>query len=160
MTDAPTEREGDGAWTKLRRRKVVQWGIAYAAGSWVLLQVLGFLADAFHWPDVAKQVGAIALLVGLPIVLTLAWYHGDKGEQRVTRAELAVLTLLLLLGGGILWMYQHRGAPAQQEVPAKKPTPDATSTATGFATAIASPTLNGVRPPAYHRPTPSGYSGS
>jgi TolB-like protein len=129
VTDSLTEREGEGAWAKLRRRKVVQWGIAYAAGSWVLLQVVGFLADAFHWPDVAKQVGAIALLAGLPIVLTLAWYHGDKGEQRVTRAELALLTLLLLLGGGILWLYQHRGAPAQQDVTAMKPAPDSTSTA-------------------------------
>ena len=32
MTDGPTEREGEGAWTRLRRRKVVQWGVAYAAG--------------------------------------------------------------------------------------------------------------------------------
>jgi hypothetical protein len=44
VTDAPTEREDVGAWAKLRRRKVVQWGLAYAAGSWVLLQVLGFAA--------------------------------------------------------------------------------------------------------------------
>jgi TolB-like protein len=58
------------------------------------------------------------LLVGLPIVLTLAWYHGDKGEQRVTRAELGVLTLLLLLGGGIVWTFQHRSAPAQPKVTA------------------------------------------
>jgi hypothetical protein len=34
VTDTPTEREGEGPWTKLRRRKVVQWGIAYAAGDW------------------------------------------------------------------------------------------------------------------------------
>jgi TolB-like protein/Flp pilus assembly protein TadD len=129
VTDALTGREGEGAWTKLRRRKVVQWGITYAAGSWVLLQVIGFLADAFHWPDVAKQVGAIALLVGLPIVLTLAWYHGDKGEQRVTRAELAVLTLLLLLGGGMLWMYQHRGEPVHQDGTATGSARDSTSIA-------------------------------
>jgi hypothetical protein len=44
MTDAPTERESEGAWTRLRRRKVVQWGLAYAAGAWVMLQVIGFLA--------------------------------------------------------------------------------------------------------------------
>ena len=30
MTE-PTEGEGEGTWAKLRRRKVVQWGIAYAA---------------------------------------------------------------------------------------------------------------------------------
>ena len=32
MTDA-SEGENDSAWDKLRRRKVVQWGIAYAAGA-------------------------------------------------------------------------------------------------------------------------------
>jgi len=33
VTDTPIEREIEGAWAKLRRRKVVQWGIAYAAGA-------------------------------------------------------------------------------------------------------------------------------
>ena len=40
-------------------------------------------------------------------MLVLAWYHGDRGEQRVRRTELAILTLLFLLGGGIFWRYQH-----------------------------------------------------
>jgi len=39
-------------------------GIAYSAGAWALLQVIGFLADAFHWPDATKQVGAIVLAIG------------------------------------------------------------------------------------------------
>ena len=105
MTDAPTEREGEGAWARLTRRKVVQWGIAYAAGAWVLLQVIGFLADAFHWPDVTKQLATIALAVGLPIALVLAWYHGDRGQQRVTRNEFVLLAVLLLLGGGFFWWW-------------------------------------------------------
>ena len=107
MTDAPAEREGEGPWAKLRRRKVVQWGLAYAAGAWGLLQGIGFAADAFHWPDGTKQVAMLVLLLGLPIVLVVAWYHGDRGGQRVTRAELAILTLLFLLAGGIFWRYQH-----------------------------------------------------
>jgi len=108
VTDAPTEREGEGAWTKLRRRKVVQWGIAYLAGAWALLQGIGFAADAFAWPSAIKQVALLLLLIGLPIVLVLAWYHGDRGEQRVSRSELAILTLLFLLGGGGLWLYGQR----------------------------------------------------
>jgi hypothetical protein len=48
-----------------------------------------------------QRLSALALLVGLPIVIVLAWYHGDRGEQRVTRAELALLTVLFLIGGGI-----------------------------------------------------------
>ena len=38
MTDTPIERQDQSAWTKLCRRKVVQWGIAFAAGAWGLLQ--------------------------------------------------------------------------------------------------------------------------
>ena len=109
MTDAPPEREGEGAWTKLRRRKVVQWSIAYAAGAWGLLQGVGFAADAFHWPDAIKQVALLVLLLGLPIVLVVAWYHGDRGQQRIGRTELAILTLLLVMGGGLFWLYQRSG---------------------------------------------------
>ena len=108
MTDAPTEREDEGAWAKLRRRKVVQWGIAYAGGSWVVLQVIGFFADAFHWPELTKQFAAIALIVGFPIALTPAWYHGDRGDRHLSRGELAVLGMLLLLGGSVVWLYVQR----------------------------------------------------
>ena len=111
MTDAPTEREGEGTWAKLRRRKVVQWGIAYLAGAWVLLQVIGFLADAFHWPDVTKQLATIALAIGLPMALVLAWYHGDRGQQRVTRNEFVLLIVLLLLGGGFFWWWVYMAEP-------------------------------------------------
>ena len=54
-----------------------------------------------------QQAATVLLLVGLPIALTLAWYHGDRGEQRVSRIELAIVTLLFVLGGGIFWRYEH-----------------------------------------------------
>ena len=123
MTDAPTDREGEGAWTKLRRRKVVQWGLAYAAGGWALLEVVGFAADAFHWPEVIKPLSMLTLAIGLPVAMTLAWYHGDRGEQRVTRVELAVLTLLLFLGGGMLWLYKNRAVPPPTTVEVVPATP-------------------------------------
>ena len=74
----------DSLWDKLRRRKVVQWGLAYAAGAWGLLQGLEYVSDTFGWPQQLQQVATLALLVGMPIVLVVAWYHGDRGEQRVT----------------------------------------------------------------------------
>jgi TolB-like protein len=33
----------------------------------------------------------------------LAWYHGDRGHQKVSGREFAILTVLLLLGGGMFW---------------------------------------------------------
>jgi hypothetical protein len=122
LTDAPPEPDDEGAWARLSRRKVAQWGLAYAAAAWALLQVIGFAADAFHWPDAVKQLSMLAMAIGLPIAITLAWYHGDRGEQSVTRIELAVLTLLLFLGGGLLWLYKNRAVPppvAVKAVPAR-----------------------------------------
>ena len=59
----------------------------------------------------------LALLIGLPIALVLAWYHGDRGQQRVTRSEFAILTLLLLLGGGVFWYYQRTSETATVATP-------------------------------------------
>ena len=126
MTDA-TEGEGESTWGRLRRRKLVQWGIAYAAGAWGFLQGLAYVSELLEWPAQLQKLTGLALLIGLPIALVLAWYHGDKGERRVTRTELTVLTLLFLVGGGIFWRYQQTvpasefPAVAQATAPAATP---------------------------------------
>ncbi len=110
--DESAEQALEGIWTKLRRRKVVQWGVVYAAGAWGLLQGLAYVSATFNWPLQLQQLATLALLVGLPIVLVVSWYHGDKGQQRVTAAELAIITLLFLLGGGIFWRYDRASSAA------------------------------------------------
>src|SRR5262245_22360732 len=97
VTDTPTQPPDDSVWDRLRRRKLVQWSVAYAAGAWGLMQGIAYMRDTFGWPHQLQQAATVLLLIGFPIVLVLAWYHGDRGERRVTRAELAVLTLLFLL---------------------------------------------------------------
>ena len=92
MTDTPMERESESTWNRLRRRKVV---LAYVAGAWALLQVLGFAADAFGWPAIVKQLTMLGFALGLPVIVTLAWYHGERAQERVTGQELAILTVLL-----------------------------------------------------------------
>ena len=104
--------EDAGPLQQLRRRKVVQWGIAYAAGAWGLLQGIAYMRDTFGWPQQLQQVATIILLIGLPIALVLAWYHGERGEQRVSGIELAILTALLLLGGGLFaWFGTAQRSP-------------------------------------------------
>ena len=107
MTDTPAEREAESTWARLRRRKVVQWGLVYVAAAWGFLQGLEYVTETFQWPVQLRQIAFLALLIGLPIVLVLAWYHGDRGQQRITTPEFAILTLLLLLGGGAFWIYDR-----------------------------------------------------
>jgi TolB-like protein/tetratricopeptide (TPR) repeat protein len=117
VTHEPQDGEETTFWERLTRRKVVQWGIAYAAGAWGLLQGLAYVTDTFHWPEQIQQLATLALLIGLPIVLVLAWYHGERGQQRITTPELAILTLLLLLGGGAFWSYQRASEGGNDAAP-------------------------------------------
>jgi adenylate cyclase len=141
VTTTPIEPAQDGLWTRLRRRKVVQWGLVYVAAAWGFLQGLEYVTETYHWPEQLRQVSFLALLIGLPIVLVLAWYHGDRGQQRISTPEFAILTLLLLLGGGAFWYYQRTSetataatTAAQSAAPAAPPlepaaAPDAKSIA-------------------------------
>jgi TolB-like protein len=112
-----SEGDGETAWARLNRRKVVQWGLVYVAGAWGFLQGLAYVSDTYDWPRQLQQLVTLALAVGLPIVLVLAWYHGDRGQQRITTAEFAILTLLLLLGGGAFWYYERTSEAAHDAAP-------------------------------------------
>ncbi|HLF95592.1 MAG TPA: hypothetical protein VI457_00465, partial [Methylococcaceae bacterium] len=120
MTDTPGERWQDGLWAKLRRRKVVQWGLAYAAAGWTLLQAVEYATGTFHWPEPIRQWATLAVLFGLPLILVIAWYHGDRGEQQVTRTELFIILLLFLAGGTGFWFYEpdREGAMVPGATPA------------------------------------------
>ena len=86
MTDQATDPPVESAWTKLRRRKLVQWGLAYAAGAWGFLQGVQFLAGAFEWSGRVLKLSTLAFVLGLPVVLVLAWYHGASEPQLATTA--------------------------------------------------------------------------
>src|SRR4026207_887157 len=101
MNDPAPDRDIANVWFAIRRRKVVQWGVASAAAALVLLQVLDYFSGTFDWPRQIQQLTTVALLIGLPVALILACYHGDRGHQRHTTPELGMLAVALLLGGAI-----------------------------------------------------------
>jgi serine/threonine-protein kinase len=53
------------------------------------------------------RVLALLLVVGVPIVPVLAWYHGVRALKRVSGSELLLIALLLVVGGSLLWLYPH-----------------------------------------------------
>jgi len=102
-----TEHAARGLWANLRRRKVVQWGLAFAAAAWVVLQVLALLVESYEWPHAVMRIAFGLAVLGCMTAVVVAWYHGDKGQQGVTRQELVILTVLLLVGGGLLWRIEQ-----------------------------------------------------
>lgn len=84
---------------RIRERKIVQWTVVYLAGAWVFLEALGFVADTFSWPAYVVRSAILLCAVGFLAVLVLAWYHGEKGQQRASGLELTLLAGLLILAG-------------------------------------------------------------
>jgi TolB-like protein/Tfp pilus assembly protein PilF len=93
----------DEFFERLKQRKLVQWALAYFAGSFALIQVLDIVALRFGWPEQTVRFLIIALAIGFFVVLVLAWYHGERGTQRVSGTELLILALLLTIGGAVIW---------------------------------------------------------
>ena len=73
---------------RLKQRKLVQWTLAYVAAAFALLQGIDIVAQRFGWPEQTMRFVIIALSVGLFVTLVVAWYHGERGAQRVTGTEL------------------------------------------------------------------------
>ncbi len=97
------------ALERLRERKVVQWGIGYLAAAWVAVQVLGFMAGIFDWPLWLVRAATVALAFGAVVVFIVAWYHGERGHQRMTALELALLGVVVVAGGLASWSVVRHG---------------------------------------------------
>jgi TolB-like protein len=87
---------------RLKERKLVQWALAYLTGAWLLLQVCGELRDTFGWRPVFVQALALLLAVGFLGALVLAWYHGEKGQQRVSGPELLMLAGIFAIAAALM----------------------------------------------------------
>ena len=63
--------------------------------------------------DIARILD-IVLIVGFFVTLIVAWYHGDKGRQRVSGPELLLITGLFAIGGLGLGLLGNGDEPVNQ----------------------------------------------
>lgn len=88
---------------RLKRRKLAQWGFAYLAGAWLLLEISDVVGDKFGWPD-ALYRDLIVLLV-------------STADHRLMTESLG----LVRIGGDATSTRSHRllrpsGLPKKQQV--------------------------------------------
>ena len=114
---------------RLKQRKLVQWALAYIAFAFALLQGVDIVAQRFAWPDQIEKLLILASAIGFCIVLVLAWYHGERGAQRVSGTEIVILALLLAIGGGLLWRYERALPSSSPDAAQRNPGLNATAQA-------------------------------
>ncbi|MDH3786954.1 MAG: tetratricopeptide repeat protein [Xanthomonadales bacterium] len=69
---------------ELRRRNVIRAGVAYTVLAWLLVQVADILLETFGAPPWVMRSLVMALALGLPVTLVLAWVFEltTRGIQR------------------------------------------------------------------------------
>jgi serine/threonine-protein kinase len=100
---------GERLLASIRKRSLMQWVVLYIVGAWATLAAASYGTAAFGWTPSLFRGLTFTAAMGLPITLVLAWYHGEKGRQRVSGPEAVILAMLLAIGGGLLTVLEPEG---------------------------------------------------
>jgi len=112
---------------ELRRRSVFRVTAAYLVAAWVVMQVIGFVADASTMPDWTTTFVLILVIAGLPIVIIVAWAFeltpegpkltGPREEGETIKpfrpADTIILAALVTVIGVVVW---QQLAPREAEM--------------------------------------------
>ena len=96
---------------RLKQRRIVQRGLAYLAGAFVVFQAVEVMAEPWGISPTVQRTVHVLLLVGFFVQLVLAWYHGEQGRQRISGMETLILGALLLIAGLGISLVRDREAP-------------------------------------------------
>ncbi len=129
VEELPPEEAGpaEDLLSELRRRRVPQVALVYAAVAWSITEVLTFLLEAVPvFPAGSKLLVAILFIVGFPVTMLLAWRF-DIGRGGIRRTEagtregrlVIAMALALLVGatGGLFYLiYPSVVSPETQDL--------------------------------------------
>jgi formylglycine-generating enzyme required for sulfatase activity/dienelactone hydrolase len=103
-------------WRRLHEHKVIQWGLAYLGTALALAHGQELIGHTFGWPEVIGRAWIGVLILGFPVALVFAWYHGHKGLKSFSPAEMTIVAMLMLIGAGGLILFVH---PPPEHLPAE-----------------------------------------
>src|SRR5438477_4342487 len=80
-------------FSELKRRNVYKVAVAYAVVGWLLVQVATQVFPFFEIPNWAVRLIVLAIVIGFPIALVIAWAFEltPEGLKRTEDVELAAL---------------------------------------------------------------------
>ncbi len=109
---------------ELQRRRVFRALVGYGIAAFAVLQIIEPIMHGLHWPETVLSYTVVALAVGFPVVVSLAWIF-DVNAGRIERtaptgsglrgARLAFLLVgigVLAATPGVVWYLLPRSRPA------------------------------------------------
>jgi adenylate cyclase len=115
-TGAPAVAPIHAFWERIKHHKVAQWTLAYLALAYTLLHSAELLGSSLGWSHSLLRLFTLLLILGVPVVAIVSWYHGARGLRHVSGTELMIIAMLLALGGAFLWR-DSRTEHAAESVP-------------------------------------------
>jgi len=125
-------------FTELKQRNVFRVGIAYLVTSWLLLQFADIVLENIAAPNWVMQVFMLALLLGFPLTLFIAWAYElttkgikrtgdvDMGEsithvtgRKIDFIIIAVLAVVIVFLVGKVWFVDDNAFSATTSAPVK-----------------------------------------
>lgn len=84
-------------WDELKERRITQIVIGYLAAGWIVLAGVDQLVDRGVLPELVYRLALVLFIGGIGAALILGWYHGEKGSQKVTLPEIALLAVVSVI---------------------------------------------------------------
>ena len=85
-----------GIWRHVRDNTIVQWSVAYVALAYAIQHAVILTSESFEWPNIVARISMLLFALGLPLVVTLAWYHGHRAHRHFSRAEVTIVAALFV----------------------------------------------------------------
>ena len=92
-------------WRRINDYKMVQWSVAYVALAYGVQHGVVLTSEAFDWPHAMTGISMLLLVLGLPMVMTFAWYHGARASRNFSQAELSILAALLVMSSLLFYVF-------------------------------------------------------
>src|SRR6266571_9068466 len=92
-------------WRRINDHKIAQWTVAYVAVAYGIQHGVILTSESFEWPNAVARISMLLLVLGLPVVMTFAWYHGARASRNFSQAELSILSALLVIGSLLFYAF-------------------------------------------------------
>jgi TolB-like protein len=113
-------------WQRLKDHRIAQWTVGYIAVAYGIQHGVVLTTESLDWPHSVERVTMIAFVLGLPLAVVFAWYHGQRTTMRISRGELSIVSLLLVAIATLFYMFvrpagENTGTAVQSNIAAQSP---------------------------------------